>query len=172
MSHTAPRATASAIMRASPYEWVTRVEANPQFSIAQAVSPAGVGSVAPVAVRFTPVIAYWSPSYGQHRERRLGVPDRAPGHGQARPGRARDRARQVRESRGLLGERGRRDGDDPAARGGHAATAGRVAERRADRAGDRDARCWTAAGAARPRRESVRCRSSPAWWGARCWAIW
>src|SRR5204863_8076298 len=97
MSHTAPRATASAIMRASPYEWVTRVEPNPQFSIAQAVSPAGVGSVAPVAVRFTPVIAYWSPSYGQHRDRRLGVPDCAPGQGQARPGGARARARKARD---------------------------------------------------------------------------
>src|SRR5439155_844633 len=54
-----------------------------------------------------PVVSHIGAPYDHRRERRLAVPDREPGHGQARTGRARDGARPRRERRGPLGARRR-----------------------------------------------------------------
>src|SRR6266571_5920102 len=90
-----------------------------------------------------PVVSHIGAPYDHRRERRLAVPDRAPGHGQARAGRARDGARPRRERRGPLGERRGRDRRDPAPRDAPAAHSRRLAQRGPDRARDRHARRGT-----------------------------
>src|SRR6266704_331368 len=86
-----------------------------------------------------PVVSHIGAPYDHRRERRLAVPDRTPGHGQARSGRARDRARPRRQRGGPLGERRGRDRRDPAPRDAQAAHPGGPPERGPDRARDRDA---------------------------------
>src|SRR5207302_306105 len=86
----------------------------------------------------TDAISHIGAPYDQRREGHLAVPDRAPGHRQARPGRARDGARPCRQRRGPLGERRGRHGRDPTPRGGPAAPPRGVAGRGPERPPPRD----------------------------------